>query len=357
MVPENTHSSEPVPQHTEATRVPSVTVIMPMFNAGHMIEECLEPLVKMRQQGLILEIIVVNDGSTDDSVSRVAAIPEVDLLHTKSQSGPGRARNLGAASALGDYLWFVDADVIVADNAGEVVQRELGYAQTETSVAPAAYIGAYDTSPRARNFLSQYKNLVHHYYHSRARTEAETFWSGCGLVDREKFLNVDGFDVERFPYPSVEDIDLGYRLRAAGHRIRLVKDLNGKHLKEWRLGGLLHTEIFRRALPWSRLLLAQNSLTNDLNVSETERIRALMVGLWGLLLLVVIAGSLSWGWLVFATLALFLVNWPIMRFFFVQKGLRFALGACAFHQLYYGYSSVAFVAAWLEKHAFGARTG
>ena len=121
MVPENTHSSEPLPQHTEATRVPSVTVIMPMFNAGHMIEECLEPLVKMRQQGLILEIIVVNDGSTDDSVSRVAAIPEVDLLHTKSQSGPGRARNLGAASAIGDYLWFVDADVIVADNAGEVV--------------------------------------------------------------------------------------------------------------------------------------------------------------------------------------------------------------------------------------------
>ena len=357
MVAENTYSSKAPPQQTEDTRVPSITVIMPMFHAGHMIEECLKPLVKMRQQGLILEIIVVNDGSTDDSVSRVDAVEGVDLMHTSSQSGPGRARNLGAASAVGDYLWFVDADVIVADNAGEVVQRELRYAQAETLDAPAAYIGAYDTSPRARNFLSQYKNLVHHYYHSRARTEAETFWSGCGLVDREKFLSIDGFDVERFPYPSVEDIDLGYRLRAAGHRIRLVKDLNGKHLKEWRLGGLLHTEIFRRALPWSRLLLAQNSLTNDLNVSKMERIRALLVGLWGLLLVVVIAGSLSWGWLAFATLVLMIVNWPILRFFFGRRGLRFALGACAFHQLYYGYSSVAFVAAWFEKHTIGSRAG
>ena len=54
-------------------------------------------------------------------------------------------------------------------------------------------------------------------------------------------------------------------------------ELQGTHLKVWRLLNLLHTEIFCRAIPWSRLLVAQPEMTDDLNVSSLERLRALLV--------------------------------------------------------------------------------
>ena len=65
-------------------------------------------------------------------------------------------------------------------------------------------------------FLSQYKNLVHHFYHHRGKREASTFWSGCGAVRKQAFLDAGGFDVERYTRPSIEDIELGYRLIKAG---------------------------------------------------------------------------------------------------------------------------------------------
>ena len=63
-----------------------------------------------------------------------------------------------------------------------------------------------------------------------------------------RFLEISGFDVKRFPYPLVEDIDLGYRLLERGGRIVLLTAFHGKRLKEWRLLNLLPTEIFRRAI-------------------------------------------------------------------------------------------------------------
>ena len=61
---------------------------------------------------------------------------------------------------------------------------------------------------------------------------------------------------ERYRRPCIEDIELGYRLRDAGHEIRLCRDLQVKHLKRWRLGDMLTTDLLKRAVPWTRLMLA-----------------------------------------------------------------------------------------------------
>jgi hypothetical protein len=68
--------------------------------------------------------------------------------------------------------------------------------------------GSYDDSPPAPAFTAQYKNLIHRYYHQRPRREASTFWAGCGAVRRSVFLGLEGFDVERYRVPSIEDIEL-----------------------------------------------------------------------------------------------------------------------------------------------------
>ena len=83
--------------------------------------------------------------------------------------------------------------------------------------------------------VSQYRNLLHHFVHQEGNPEASTFWAGCGAVRRAAFDAVAGYDEARFRRPSIEDIELGYRLRRAGYRIRLDRDLQCTHLKRWRL--------------------------------------------------------------------------------------------------------------------------
>jgi len=82
-------------------------------------------------------------------------------------------------------------------------------------------------------------------------------------------------DVERYTRPSIEDIELGYRLREAGGKIRLIPQLQCTHLKVWHFFNLIHTEIFCRAIPWSRLMLSRTEIIDDLNISLGERARGI----------------------------------------------------------------------------------
>lgn len=317
--------------------VSRVSVIMPVYNARHFIERSLPPLVAMRHRGEIAEVVVVDDGSTDNTPDLAQALGAV-VIPSGGRLGPGGARNRGALHARGDILWFVDADVIVHDDA----TRHVVSGFVEANVA--AVFGSYDDRPPAQNFLSQYKNLVHHYYHHRGRSDASTFWAGCGAVRKDRFLKVGGFDTERFTRPSIEDIELGYRLRADGQRILLIPELQGTHLKVWRFVNLIHTEVFCRAIPWSRLMLSRTGLVNDLNVGVAERLRAVLAGVFVLVALVALPGWLPWRAVSVAAAAVIVANFPLARFFYRRKGLLFAAGGLLFHQLYYLYSSAAF--AW-----------
>ena len=326
-------------QH-DAARI-KVSVIMPVYNAMAFIAQSLPPLIEMARNKEILEVIVADDSSSDGT-PQAAAQMGARVIPSGGRLGPGGARNCAARVAAGDILWFVDADVIAAKTAAE----KLISGFTEPGVV--AVFGSYDDHPPAQNFLSQYKNLIHHYYHNRSPREASTFWSGCGAVQKDAFMQAGGFDVELFKRPSVEDIELGYRLRDAGGRILLLPEVRCTHLKEWRLLNLLHTEIFCRALPWSRLILTRTGLHNDLNVTTGERVRAGLAGLLVILLACTFPGLAPW-WIAFAAgVAVAIANRRLFAFFYHRKGLSFALRATLFHQLYYLYSSAAFVWSWIE---------
>ena len=159
----------------------SISVIMPVYNGADFIVQSLPPLLEMEQRGEILEVIVIDDGSTDRS-KKIAEELGAIVLSSGGRMGPGGARNQAAAVAQGEFLWFVDADVVVHADAAECLAR--GFANEQI----VAVFGSYDSNPPARNFFSRYKNLVHHYYHQRANDEAQTFWSGCGAVRRDVFL-------------------------------------------------------------------------------------------------------------------------------------------------------------------------
>lgn len=319
-----------------------ISVIMPIYNARRFLERSLPPLVDALRRGSIAELIAVDDTSSDGS-AQLARDLGAQVIPSGGRLGPGGARNVAAQMATGDILWFVDSDVVVASDAVEHIQAAFASADVW------AVFGSYDASPPERNFGSQYKNLLHHHHHQSGSADAGTFWAGCGAVRRRRFLEVGGFDSAQFVRPSIEDIELGYRIREHGGRIALDRGLLSTHLKRWSLGEVIRVDIFQRALPWSRLMLRRGSVDNDLNVSWSERLRAILAGL---LVLSVLASAAMlvpfWTPLLLAGLAI-AANASLFATFSRVHGPIFAIAALLFHQVYYLYSTAVFAWCWLER--------
>jgi len=106
-------------------------------------------------------------------------------------------------------LFFVDADVVIAQ-----ARSSVSGASSPDIPSRRAVFGSYDARPSDGSMVSRYRNLLHHFVHQRGNPEASTFWAGCGAIRRSVFHEVGGFDAGRFRRASIEDIELGYRLRA-----------------------------------------------------------------------------------------------------------------------------------------------
>lgn len=343
----NQIQSRGIPAEQSRRQALRISVIMPVYNGAEFIISSLPPLLAMERRGEVMEVIVVDDGSTDRS-RQIAEDLGAIVIPSGGRIGPGGARNQAAAIAQGELLWFVDADVVVHADAAQCLSR--GFADQQVVAA----FGSYDSDPPARNFFSRYKNLVHHYYHQRANDEAQTFWSGCGAIRRTTFLDSGGFDIERYKYPSIEDIELGHRLVNRGGRVRLLRDVQCTHLKVWRFGNLVHTEIFRRAIPWSRLILSSGSgIPNDLNVGMAEQVRACIAAALALSILALTSGIIGASIPLLMLLVMLFANREITVFFYRSGGVLFAIGALLFHQVYYLYSASAFAWVYFERKVLG----
>ncbi len=332
----------------------SISVIMPAYNAAHYLERSLPPLMAMLARGEISEVLVVDDCSPDPTNTETIEKFGATLIRMPRNGGPGAARNHAAKTAKGDILWLVDADVVAHAAGAAVIRRSL--ADNEV----AAVFGSYDPAPPAENFASQYKNLVHRYYHQRGREDSDSFWSGCGAIRRAVYLDLGGFDGARYGRPSIEDIELGFRMRKAGWRIKLAPDLLGTHLKHWTLKEVVRTDIFQRAVPWSNLILSGSGMKNDLNVSGAERLKAGVAGLWFAALFSVLAPPF-WPIAPIAAVCLTaligVLNVNLFRFFHSNREIRFALAATVYHQVYYVYSAVTFSLCALSYHLGGGKSG
>lgn len=311
-----------------------VSVIIPVFNAGDDLDRCLEAVLASKFRDF--ECIVVDDGSTDGKTPGIARTHGVRLLSMPRQGGPALARNRGAQEAAGEILFFTDADVVLhADALGLAVQ----VLDAEPDVS--AVFGSYDDKPGHPALLSHYRNLYHHWVHQVGNEEASTFWTGCSAVRRDVFLQLNGFN-HAYARPSIEDIEFGYRMRAAGHRIRLCKEMQGSHLKEWKLGGMLRTDLFHRGVPWVVLMKRFTDVPPDLNLNLRARVATLLAGLFCLFALLLIPGlpwSLGfWPWALVPLLALAGIGWiqrDFLRLLWRRYGLMHAAAGLPLQLLFF----------------------
>jgi hypothetical protein len=227
-------------------RTPTLAVVVPATDDPPTLERCLAALK-------------TGDRSPD----------ELAVQREPTAKGPAAARNAGSEETAAQVVVFVDSDVEVDAEALARIERRF-----RDDPGLAAVFGAYDDDPADPGLASRYRNLLHHHVHAGAAGEAETFWAGLGAVRREAFEAAGGFDADRYPRASVEDIELGMRLRRQGARIILDPQVRGRHLKRWTVASMVETDFGRRGVPWMRLVLREGSGSTVLNLGWRRRLSA-----------------------------------------------------------------------------------
>jgi hypothetical protein len=228
--------------------VPTLTAVVPATDAPPSLDRCRVAIEGAAEPPD--EVVVVEDGGL-----------------TATQ-----ARNAGVARATGEVVVFVDADVEVHADAF----RRIRAAFTGDPALDALF-GSYDDAPGDPGVVSTFRNLLHHHVHQRSAGPAETFWTGLGAVRRSAFLAAGGFDEETYRHPSIEDIELGTRLRSRGATIRLDPSVQGTHLKTWTLRSMVWTDLVRRGVPWICLQVRTRRAATTLNCGWRHRISAAAV--------------------------------------------------------------------------------
>jgi hypothetical protein len=221
--------------------VPRISVVVPATDDPETLDRCVAAIEPALDAGD--ELITVTEAQA---------------------SGPAAARNEGAARAGGEILVFVDADVILHDDALDRIREAFIRDPRLTAI-----FGAYDADPEAPGAVSGFRNILHHHVHNEGAGPARTFWTGIGAVRRQAFIEVGGFDQERYTGASgMEDIDFGGRIYDAGGRIVLDAQIQGKHLKAFTLGSMVRTDFAARGVPWSELLMRRAISSGELDLGE-----------------------------------------------------------------------------------------
>ncbi|QQR91591.1 MAG: glycosyltransferase [Myxococcales bacterium] len=195
----------------------SVTLVIPARDAAQTIGPCLDALLPLQQNALLSEIIVVDDGSKDETASIIKSYP-VRYLEGAGR-GAGSARNLGWKQAQSDLVWFVDSDCVAEAGA---LERLLPYMQDEKVGAVGGSYGNMNTHSLVASLI--HEEIVERHLRMPNRV---SFLATFNILIRKKVLEqVGGFD-ERFL--KAQDVELAYRIMEGGFTLAFDAESRVKH--------------------------------------------------------------------------------------------------------------------------------
>ena len=193
---------------------PFVSIIIPVRNRPAEIEDCLHSLGQLIYPPEKLEIIVVDDASTDNTYQAILKFP-VFLISLKENKKAPFCRNLAAKKAKGDILAFIDSDCL----ADPFWLQELIPAFKDSSLTAVGGMVDAHFEKSALDWYEKVKSSLVMGLRVRRSSESEKFFyvPSCNLlVRRDPFLKLGGFREELF---VGEDVDFCWRLQDAGHHV------------------------------------------------------------------------------------------------------------------------------------------
>ncbi|MEV0273380.1 glycosyltransferase [Hamadaea sp. NPDC050747] len=302
---------------------PLVSVIVPCHNSRKTLALCVE--AALTQTYAEIEVIVVDDASTDDS----AAIAEglgATVVRMPVNGGAGLARNRGMAAARGDILFFADSDVALAPDAVEQAVRMFA-----EHPEYAAVWGVYGDRPLVDDgIVERVQVLTGHYRQSRLDV-VHTGHFAVGALRREVVDRLGGFDERLVGQWTNEDHEFGLRIAEnfpVGRAVHVV----GFHDDDDRVTSVVRKR-FGRAVSLIPLVLKQRGLKPEREALHRPAELA-AIGLTGLGVLL----ALVWPVLgLLATVGLVAFLWTIrgmLGFVRTAAGLRVATAAAALTFVY-----------------------
>ena len=204
---------------------PSVTLIVLNYNGQKLLEECFPSLVRLDYPAELLNLMLVDNASTDGSVEYIRTYyPQTQIVQTGENLGFAGGNNAGARAAHSQYIIFLNNDMFVHPAFG----RELVKAVQSVPGAESAGAKIFNWDGSHIDFAGSASDFAAHAYQLGIYEPAEaagydrleeTLFAcgGAMLIDREVFLDVGGFDEHHFIY--YEDLDLGWRLWVMGYKV------------------------------------------------------------------------------------------------------------------------------------------
>lgn len=299
---------------------PFVSIIVSAYNAEKTIRDCLKPLLKQDYPRDKYELIVVNDGSSDNTGVIAEKFADTVIRHTK-RLGRSRARINAMKSARGEIIVNTDSDVILPHNA---LSKITNYFSEHKEIS--ALTGLLSKEHLNSNFFSQYKNLYMNYIF-RKLPERITFLYGsiCAMRKEVAHLYELGFD-------GVEDTEFGQRLTGLGKKIAFLKDLRVVHLKKYTFFSFIVND-FLVPFNWVRIFLIHEGWRELFGRNKTgfahspkEQLLSIMVAPTILLLTLLVLLGYGLVPLILVLIATWLVlNVRFLAFLAKEKGLYFGI--------------------------------
>lgn len=293
-----------------------ISIVIPTYNSSHFMKNLLDSIFKQAVEDM--EVIIVDDCSTDDTLEIVKQYP-VRVINMDTNAGPAKARNRGAKEARGDIVFFLDSDVIVLEGTIKEVEDYF-----ENNPDTKCIIGICDTEPLNKGFVPTYMAMFE-YIHliGQQYDKVSVFAPRCGAIKKQFFLDIGGYD-EHYKGADVEDFELARRINKTDCIILNPKMLVRHQFADFKRALKIY---FKRTVMWMHLLFKEKQLDNAGPTSPSNGIAAMCAFISFLALLFMpFIDNASYFFLFF--ISIYLISnlrwWNFMR---QEAGLMFALKA------------------------------
>jgi glycosyltransferase involved in cell wall biosynthesis len=263
-----------------------VSVVVPTYNGAKRISACIEALLKQHTINWF-EIIVVDDGSTDETPEVVKTYPSVKLIH-QSQAGPAVARNNGARNACGSIILFTDDDCVPLNDWIDKMTEPFDDPEV------AGVKGVY---------LTEQKQMISRFVQQEYEEKYERLskLDRINLVDtysagfrRDIFLQTGGYD-ETFAFPSVEDRDFSFKLWTLGYKMVFAPSAKVYHTHADDLWIYIRKKFKNGYWGVMSMIKYPGTIVNASDTPFTQKAQIVLAGLIALGIFLPILGWWGWG--------------------------------------------------------------